>query len=130
LHDFFHDTRARYVAIGRTKLANIIASEGTSENEDENGSNARPADDAMNNGVPETEGSASTPVDETAPTACGKGCNTNLDYNSSSSSSAKRQRRYRNRARAMKQQQCLAFVGDSGQGDELVARGLLGDPGS
>ena len=130
LHDFFHDTRARYVAIGRTKLANIIASEGTSENEDENGSNARPADDAMNNGVPETEGSASTPVDETAPTACGKGCNTNLDYNSSSSSSAKRQRRYRNRARAIKQQQCLAFVGDSGQGDELVARGLLGDPGS
>lgn len=136
LHDFFHDTRARYVAIGRTKLANIIASEGAHDDNKNETPNSGHAGDAttttMNIAVPEDE-PVSPPVDDTVGTACGKGCNTYSDNDSSSnsnSSSTTKRMKYRNRANALKQKQCLAFVGDSGQGDELVARGLLGYPGS
>jgi hypothetical protein len=121
LHDFFHDTRARYTAIGRTKLANIVASEtlGT------NAQNVGTIDDEVAADGPSTsdggDGGSPTPIaDAESAVACGKGCSSRGGSGEGGS----------NRAEVSHPGRCLAFVGDSGQGDELVARGLLGDPGS
>ena len=77
LYDFLHNTRSRYVAIGRTKLDNVIHELEREEELVRYNNQQRTGD-----------------VDDP--------------------------RRGR----------CVAFVGDSGQGDEIVGRALVGNPGS
>ena len=78
LYDFFHNTRSRYVAIGRTKLANVISGLAREE--------------------------------EQSP----------YIY----------EHRVEDQEDDQKLRRCVAFVGDSGQGDEIVGRALVGNPGS
>ena len=79
LFDFLHNTRSRYVAIGRTKLGNVI--------------NELEREDDLARYNQEQRGDAEGDEKE-----------------------------HRGR--------CVAFVGDSGQGDEIVGRALVGNPGS